>query len=360
LTGFYLVVGFVLLVGGAELLVRGAVRVALAAGIPELVAGLTVVALGTSAPELAVGVGAALAGQPDIALGNVVGSNILNVLLILGLSALLVPLTVARRLVRLDVPLMIAVSLLTYLIPLDGRVGRFEGALLAGGLAAYVAWSIRVTQREAAPASPVEGDPRLPGRCRWVWWASSVALTLAGLGLLTLGARWMVDGAVVLARSLGASELLVGLTVVAAGTSLPEVATSVVAAVRGQRDIAVGNVLGSNLFNLLGVLGLSAVVSPQGVTVAPTALSFDLPVMVAASVACLPVFFTGYTISRVEGALFLIYYVAYVAFLVLGASGHPAQPLFGAGVAWLAIPLTALGLGLATWRSLKLRKLSSA
>ena len=353
MTALLLVAGFVLLVVGAELLVRGAVRVAAASGISSLVIGLTVVAFGTSAPELAVSVGAGLSGQADIAVGNVVGSNILNVLLILGLSALIVPLTVARQLVRLDVPVMIGVSLLTWLLALNGRLGRLEGALLATGLVVYVVWSIRVSRRQPEAVPEVTDAAVSRGSHPWSWWVASGALALGGLGLLVVGARLMVDGAVALARGLGVSELVIGLTVIAAGTSLPEVATSVMAALRGERDIAVGNVVGSNIFNLLGVLGLAAVVSPRGIGVAPAALWFDLPVMLAVAVACLPIFLTGFTISRAEGALLLGYYVAYVTYLSLHASGHAAEGVVGAGLMWFALPLTVLGLGLTTWRVLR-------
>ncbi|MCU0290773.1 MAG: calcium/sodium antiporter [Thermoanaerobaculaceae bacterium] len=353
MTALLLGSGFLLLVVGAEGLVRGAVRLAAASGISSLVIGLTVVAFGTSAPELAVSVGAGLGGQADIAVGNVVGSNILNVLLILGLSALIVPLTVARQLVRLDVPVMIGVSLLTWLLALNGRLGRLEGALLATGLVVYVVWSIRVSRRqsEAVPEGTDAAVRR--GPLPWSWWVASAALTVGGLAVLVVGARLMVDGAVALARGLGVSELIIGLTVIAAGTSLPEVATSVMAALRGERDIAVGNVVGSNIFNLLGVLGLTAMVSPRGIGVAPAALGFDLPVMLAVAVACLPVFLTGFTISRAEGALLLGYYVAYVTYLSLHASGHAAEGVVGAGLLWFALPLTALGLGLTTWRVLR-------
>lgn len=350
-----LVGGFALLVVGAELLVRGAVRLAAAAGVSSLVIGLTVVAFGTSAPEFAVSLGAGVRGQADIALGNVIGSNIFNVLLILGLSALIVPLVVARQLVRVDVPLMVGVSLLTVAAALDGRIGRVEGLLLAAGLVAYVWWSIRASRLQPPPAVAGEIVPDARGRRAWSWWLGSAMLALAGLGLLVLGAHCMVDGAVAMARLLGVSELVIGLTIIAAGTSLPEVATSVVAAIRGERDIAVGNVVGSNLFNLLGVLGVTALVSPHGVRVAEAALAFDLPVMAAVAIVCLPVFFTGATISRWEGALLLAYYGAYVAYLLLDAVNHDAQPLFGAAVAGFAIPLTALGLGLAVWNARKRR-----
>ena len=343
--------GGALLVGGAELLVRGASRLAVAAGISPLVVGLTVVAFGTSAPEMAVTVGATLSGQADVALGNVVGSNIGNVLLILGLSAAVSPLLVSQQLVRIEVPLMIGASLLTLLLALDGHVGRLDGLLLFAGIVVYTVLAVRQSRRESAAvreeyAAAVGPEPRAP-RARWLLDVGAIVL---GLALLVLGARWLVAGAVAAATALGVSELVVGLTVVAVGTSLPELATSVLAAIRGQRDIAVGNVVGSNLFNLLAVLGLGSAVAPGGVPVARAALTFDLPVMIAVAVACLPIFFTGHRISRWEGWLFLAYYGAYVAYLVLASTAHDALPAFSAALAWFALPLTAVTLALLAWR----------
>ena len=338
------VVGGALLVGGAELLVRGASRLAVAAGVSPLVVGLTVVAFGTSSPELAVTVGSAYAGRADVALGNVVGSNIFNVLFILGLSALIAPLAVAQRLVRLDVPLMIAVSALPLLLGLDGRVGRADGFLLFAGIVAYTVFLIRQGRGEAASAKArkkkaVGGDSR-----GWVRWFPNAALVVTGLVLLVIGAQWLVDAAVATAASLGVSELVIGLTIVAAGTSLPEVATSVLAALRGERDIAVGNVVGSNLFNILAVLGLGSMIAPEGVSVSPGALSFDMPVMIAVAVAALPIFFTGHAISRWEGAVFLAYYVAYTTYLILDAADHAALTTFRDAVVRFALPLTVLTL----------------
>ncbi|MDX1656258.1 MAG: calcium/sodium antiporter, partial [Candidatus Competibacteraceae bacterium] len=251
--------GFVLLVGGAEWLVRGASHLAAASGIPPLIIGLTVVAFGTSAPELAVSVQSALNGQADIALGNVVGSNILNVLLILGLAALIVPLTVSHQLIRLDVPLMIGVSLLVWLLSLDGSLGRLDGLLLVAGIIAYTAFSVIKGRQESQGGDEFEQEFGDPGRRGMAW---NLGLIAAGLALLVLGASWLVDGAVMMARYFGISELIIGLTIVSVGTSLPEIAASVVASLRGERDIAVGNVVGSNLFNLLLVLGVTATVAP--------------------------------------------------------------------------------------------------
>ncbi|HEV2131516.1 MAG TPA: calcium/sodium antiporter [Longimicrobiaceae bacterium] len=340
-----LVLGLIVLVVGAELLVRGAARLAAAVGISPLVIGLTVVAFGTSSPELAVSVLASGSGQADLALGNVVGSNIFNVLFILGISALITPLVVAAQLVRWDVPLMIGVSVLLLLLALDGSVGRLDGMLLFAGIVAYTAWSVRESRKESAQASPApEGDAGGESKKTPGYLLVQVGLVVAGLVLLVLGSRWLVDGAVEIARLLGVSELVIGLTIVAAGTSLPEVATSILAALRGERDIAVGNVVGSNIFNILAVLGISGLVAPEGVPVAAAALRFDIPVMIAVAVACLPIFFTGHLIARWEGALFLAFYAAYTVYLTLHAIDHPALETYRTAMVLFVLPLTALTL----------------
>ncbi len=349
-----LVLGLVLLVVGAELLVKGASRVAAAFRISPLVIGLTVVAYGTSAPELAVSTMAGLAGQADLALGNVVGSNIFNVLFILGVSSLIVPLAVSQRLVFLDVPLMIGISVLVLLMGLDGHIGRIDGLVLVAGIIAYTTFVIRQSRREElAVQQEYEKEFGEVADRRPVAYAMDALLVLGGLALLVLGSRWLVQGAVAIAAHFGVSEMIIGLTIVAAGTSLPEVATSIVASIRGERDIAVGNVVGSNIFNLLGVLGLAGVVSPAGVAVAASALHFDIPVMLAVAVACLPIFFTGHTISRWEGVLFLAYYLAYTSFLILGVTGNPGLPVFRMAMLGFAIPLTAVTLLVVSVRALR-------
>jgi cation:H+ antiporter len=341
----FLIVGLAALIAGAELLVRGASRLATAFGISPLVIGLTVVAFGTSSPELAVSVQSALARQADIALGNVVGSNIFNVLFILGISALIIPLVVAQQLVRLDVPLMIGVSVLVYLLGLNGQIGRLEGALLFAGIVAYTVFLIRQSRKEGKEVQDEYVQEFGGGRPRGAkQYILNLVLVAAGLALLVLGARWLVDSAVSLARLLGLSELIIGLTIIAAGTSMPEVATSIVAAARGERDIAVGNVVGSNIFNLLAVLGLTSLIAPNGVSVPAPALAFDIPVMIAVAIACLPIFFTGFRIARWEGALFLAYYAAYVLYLILDATQHDALPLFSAAMLLFVVPLTVLTL----------------
>ncbi len=353
--------GLALLFGGGELLVRGSTRLAAAAGIPPLIVGLTVVAFGTSAPELAVTVQAALADQADLVIGNVVGSNISNVLLILGIAALVTPLAVAQRIVRRDVPLMIAASAGFWLMALDGVVSRIEGFALVGGVITYTIFAIRVGRRESREVegeyAAVYGTER-KAAVREA--ALNLALIAGGIAMLIVGAGWLVDGAVAIARWLGLSELIIGLTIIAIGTSLPELATSVIAAIRGQRDIAVGNVVGSNLFNLLSVLGITAIVAPAGVGVSQAALRFDIPVMTAVAVACLPVFFNGYRIARWEGGLFLAYYLAYVGYLVLGAAGHEALPVLSAAMLGFVIPLTGVTLIVVAVRGMRAARRASA
>jgi len=340
------VAGLVLLVAGAEALVKGAARLAGTFGIPPVIIGLTVVAFGTSAPELAVSLEAAFDGQGSLAVGNVVGSNILNVLLVLGASALVAPLVVASQLVRLDVPLMIGVSAAACALAANGTVSRGEGVLLFAGAIAYTLFQVRESRRE--PPEIAEEYAREYGRRGSV--AVNAALVVGGLVLLVLGSRWLVAGALALARALGVSELVIGLTIVAVGTSLPEIATSLMAAWRGERDIAVGNVVGSNIFNLLVVMGLTAASVPGGLAVADAVVRFDAAVMVAVAVAALPIFVTGGRIARWEGALFLGYYVAYVTYLVLDANGHDALPAFSFVMESFVIPLPVVTLIVVFWR----------
>jgi cation:H+ antiporter len=351
--GLPLIAGGVLLIGGAELLVRGASRLAIAIGVSPLVVGLTVVAFGTSAPEFAVTIGAAYTGEAEIALGNVVGSNIFNLLFILGLSAAITPLVVHQQLVRTDVPIMIGASLLVAGLGIDGQIGRFEGALLFSGIIGYTIFLIRQSRAESASVQHEYEEAFGPNRLRATTMAVNLGVITAGLVLLGIGARWLVEGAVLAAQAFGVSELVIGLTIIAAGTSLPEVATSVLASIRGERDIAVGNLVGSNLFNLLGVLGLGGLVAPDGIPVPRGALTFDIPVMVGAALATLPIFFTDYTIGRREGLLLFGYYIAYATFLVLDASDHPRLDEFSAAMKYFVIPLSVITLAILALRAMK-------
>lgn len=345
MTVLLFVAGLATLVAGGELLVRGAARLAGATGVSPLVIGLTVVAFGTSAPELAVSVQAGMAGQVDIAVGNVVGSNIFNVLLILGMSAAVVPLVVSRQLVRVDVPIMIAVSAAMMLLTLDGLLSRAESLVLVLALVAYIVTQV-VMSRRAPPLDDdvFEGGGSMP---------RNVLLILIGLALLVLGSGWLVEASVLIAQAFGVTELVIGLTIVAAGTSMPELATSIIAGVRGQRDIAVGNVVGSNIFNILAVLGISGLLSVSGIPVSTAAITLDIPVMFAVAVLCLPIFYIGARISRWEGLLFVSYYVLYTVYLIMDAANHGGLQEYRAVLVGVVLPLTVITVaasGIRAWR----------
>ncbi len=345
--GLWFVAGLTALVFGANALVRGASKLALSLGLSPLVVGLTIVAFGTSAPEMAVSTGAVLDGQTDIAVGNVVGSNIFNVLFILGASALIVPLVVHVQLIRQEIPIMLGAALLLLVMGLDGSIAAWEGGFLLALLVAYTVFLV-VQSRRASAAQTSEFDEELQPSRQGAWdahWAAQLALILVGLALLVLGSDWLVSSSVAFAKAFGVSDLVIGLTILAAGPSMPEVATSLTAAIKGERDIAVGNVVGSNTFNILGCVGLSGLVAgSDGLTLAQSLLNFDLWVMLAVSLACLPVFLTGREIARWEGAVFLGYYVAYVAYLILSAQQHDAVPAFSAAMLGFVVPLTILTL----------------
>jgi cation:H+ antiporter len=302
---------------------------------------------------MAVSVGAVLGGQNDIAIGNVVGSNIFNVLFILGLSALITPLVVNIQLIRQEVPIMLGASLLLLIFALDGSIGVFDGAVLFALLVAYTVFLIIQSRSEtqlandeyAAEFKPAEKggwDERLPVQ---------LGLIVIGLAFLVLGSHWLVTSAVVFAKALGVSDVVIALTIVAAGTSMPEVATSVMAAIKGERDIAVGNVVGSGTFNILGCVGLSGMAAgTAGLVIPDSVMQFDMWVMLAVSLACLPVFMTGREIARWEGGVFLFYYVAYVLYLVLLAQQNPALGAFAFLMTSFALPLTVIAMVVAMVR----------
>ena len=346
--------GLAALVLGASLLVRGASKLALSLGISPLVVGLTVVAFGTSAPEVAVSVGAVLDGNPDIAIGNVVGSNIFNVLFILGISALITPLVVNSQLIRQEVPIMIGASLLLLALGLDGTLSFWDGGVLLALLVVYTVFLVAQSRREskaasvasvASAASAANDETPLAAAAR-AWddrLLAQIVLIVAGLVALVFGSDWLVTASIAFAKTLGVSDLVIGLTIVAAGTSMPEVATSITAAIKGERDIAVGNVVGSNTFNILGCLGVSGLVSGDlGLAMAPSLLAFDIWVMIAVALACLPVFLSGREIARWEGAVFTAYYAAYVAYLVLAAQQHDALKMFSTTMLSFVLPITLI------------------
>lgn len=334
-----IVIGLFLLILGGEALVRGASTLATRAGISPLVVGLVVVSAATSAPEFAVTTGAVLRGQPDLALGNVVGSNIVNVLFILGLSAVFAPLVIKRQLVRFDIPFMVAISVLLIVLSFDGEISFIDGIVLLSTLAFHTVVSIILGRRDANASNPDRETLPLNSKPVSLWLA--LLLLILGIGLLVVGAQALVTGAVDIASSLGISSLVIGLTVVAVGTSLPELATSLVAVRRGETDMAVGNIVGSNIFNIGMVLGLPAILFGEGIPVADAMIAIDLPLMLAAALALLPIAFTGFKMARWEGSLFVLLYLAYTLYLVLASTEHDATRGFTTVMLWFVLPLIA-------------------
>jgi cation:H+ antiporter len=323
------ILGLIVLIAGAELLVRGSSRLAAAFGVSPLVIGLTIVALGTASPEIAVSIQAATSGQGDITIGNVIGSNIFNILFVLGVSALIAPILIAEQLIRLDAPIMIGISILAYLLVLDGRLDLWDGALLFTGVVAYTVFSFRQSRKESTEVQEEyaqEYATKEPSTLANI--LRNIVFVIMGLGLLVLGARLLVDAATLIAEAMGVSQLIIGLTIVAIGTSLPEVATSLVAALKGESDIAVGNAVGSNIFNLLGVLGVAGLVAPDGIVVTGQVLRFDFLVMLFVAFIILPIFYVDNKISRFEGGVLFSYYVAYTLYLVLHALNSAALPVY--------------------------------
>ncbi len=333
-----LLAGLILLIAGAELLVKGAACLAANFGIPALVVGLTVVAFGTSAPELAVSIEAAFSGQAELAIANVVGSNIFNILFILGVAALIAPLVVSQQLVRQDVPVMVAISVVVVLMSMNGRIDRIEAGTLVAGLLIYTAFLFYQGKNQGLD-SKQEAEQQ-PGGHVPAW--QNLLYIVTGLILLIVGARWLIDSAVNIASALGVSETVIGLTIVAAGTSLPEVMTSVIATIKGERDIAIGNVIGSNVFNMLCVLGLSGLVSPEALLAGAQVMQVDLPVMLAVSALCLPLFFVGASLSRFEGLIFLVLYVAYIWYTVAVAISAGYLAALQTGILFGLIPVVAV------------------
>lgn len=308
--------GLIALYFGAEALVKGGAGLALRLGLTPLVIGLTVIAYGTSSPEMVVSVQAAQAGNGAISIGNVVGSNICNIALILGLCALISPLRADLQIVRREVPIMIGVAVLAVLILADGRIARWEGAVLLAGLVAYTYVTVRQARAATAAAAAgadQAGFPEELGQGKPLGLGLSIVAVVGGLGVLVVGSHLFVQGAVTLASRWGMSEMAIGLTIVAVGTSMPELATSLLAAIKRQGDVAIGNIVGSNIFNVLGILGVAALVRPLE---APTLSWVDLGMMIAVSVALLPVVRSGGRISRGEGAVMLAVYVAYTWWLL--------------------------------------------
>lgn len=352
-TIFLFIAGLVVLILGADLLVRGSSRLAAAFGVSPLVIGLTIVAIGTASPEIAVSLQAAANGQGDLTLGNVLGSNIFNILFILGLTSIVAPIVIAKQLIRKDAPILLGVSLLTLALVFDGNLGAIEGAILFALLFVYIFFALKQSRSESREVQKEYAEEYAQKESRTIKSiATNITFILAGLGLLVWGSNLLVDSAVQIAKILGVSELVIGLTIVAVGTSLPEVATSVIAALKGESDIAVGNAIGSNIFNLLGVLGIGALVSPGGIFVEQRVLQFDLPVMVFVALVTLPVFYIDSRISRTEGGLLLLYYIVYLVYVILRAVESSFLPSVQLFIAFFA-PITFIALVLVAIRSMR-------
>lgn len=336
------ILGLTALVLGAELLVRGASKLGVAIGISPLVIGLTVVAYGTSSPELAVSIKGALTSHPDMVIGTCLGSTIFNILIILGLSALVAPLVVSHQLIWYEVPIMIGAHLLLLVLSLDGKIDKIDALILFTGIITYTLFALHKGRRgpKAVTEEYQEAFPKKTSGLKPLSIFKELAFILFGLGFCVIGSGWLLDSAVTMARLLGVSELMIALTIVAGGTSFPELATSLVATVRGERDIAIGNVVGSNIFNILGIIGITGLIAPEDIIIAPTVIKFDLPIAILACIACSPIFFTGHKISRWEGLLFLTFYAAFITYSILAAKNHESLPMFNVLVWWFIIPIT--------------------
>ncbi|MCV7056055.1 calcium/sodium antiporter [Mycolicibacterium gilvum] len=321
MNALWFVVGLLTVIAGAEVMVRGGAEVAARLGISPIIIGLTVVSIGTSMPELAVGVVSAADGSGALAVGNIAGTNVVNILLILGLSALLVPLALAMRTIRFELPMMAVAALLFWGLAADGNLSRLDGGILvtaAVGYTAAVIWSARRESRAIAAEFASEFAPEPVATTTEVRrrTATHVAMTVGGIVVVVIGADWLVDGAVGMARQFGVTDALIGLTVVAIGTSAPELVTTVMTTLRGDRDIAIGNLIGSSIYNILLILGITCLVPAGGLALTEGLVRIDIPVMVVVGLACIPIFLSGRRVSRMEGGMMVAAYLGYLAFVL--------------------------------------------
>lgn len=351
------IAGLVALIGGAELFLKGVDHFGLKWGVSPVVMGLTVVAFATGAPELAISIKAASTGSADLVLGNIIGSNIANILLILGIVAILKPINITRRIIRIDVPMVIGASLLVFILAFDGSLTTFDGVIFIAGLLCYSLFTFFQIKKERKKGKETEifeyGESEDELASGTFFYIKNIGFLLIGLALIVLGANWMVESAVTIARLLGLSELVIGLTIVSIGTSLPEVATSVASARKGNADIAVANVMGSNLYNVLLTLGLTLIIAPTALDVSAQALGFDLPFMVAVSIVCVPIFIAGFNLTRSDGIIFLFYYTSYLTYLVLDAYSSSLVQVTENAFMWGILPATLIYM---IWRLVIYRK----
>ncbi len=306
----YILVSLVLLYFGALWLVKGSSSLALKVGISPLVAGLTVVAFGTSSPELLVSINSTLSGHGNIAIGNVIGSNLFNICIVLGISALISPLKIKMQLLKIDIPILIISSIGFMLLFADRQISRWEGGILVSGIILYTVLNIILARREKSAEVNIVFEKSIADqKMKWYW---SVGLVLLGIGILVAGSELLVKGGVDIARSLGVGETIIGLTIIAAGTSLPELASSIVATMKKEYDIAIGNIIGSSIFNILAIVGISSVIKPLS---AIAISNIDLYVMIGATLLLLPFFRTNYTLKRDEGIFMIGIYLIYMYYL---------------------------------------------
>ena len=354
MTVIFFLIGLAGLIIGAELFLKAVDRFGLKWGVPPLIMGLTVVAFATGAPELAISIKAAFNGNADLVLGNIIGSNIANILLILGITALISPITITRRVVRIDVPIVIITSIAVYFLAFDGELSTFDGIILLSGFIAYSYFTFIQIKDKTNDDEMFEYELTSNELTKdTFFYIKNIGYLLVGLTMIVLGSNWMVDSAVIIARILGLSELVIGLTIISIGTSLPEVATSLSAARKGNADIAVANVLGSNLQNMLLTLGLTLVIVPHALAVSKDAITFDLPFMVTVSIACIPIFVAGFNLTRIDGLIFLFYYVSYMCYLILDTLNSLMVEPMHTAMTFSVVPATILYM---IWRIYKFRK----
>ena len=351
-----LVVGLPLLLCSAELLVRNSVRLAALIGKSRLFVGLTIAAFGTSAPELAIGVMGIVRGQADLGLGNIIGSNIFNTFFILGLGALIRPIIVSHKVIRRDIPILIGFGLMFFVMSLDMSISVFEAILLAITLIGYLVYLSHLPADEKEIVLPVvpKDDSPADTALSLKSLGLRIVLIVVSIGVMVYASHLMVAGAVGIASRLGISELVIGLTVLAVGTSLPEIAATLVAIRRNEHDLAVGNIMGSSIFNIVAVPATMTLVNAAPLPLSADAVRFDMPIMLLAIIACLPIFFSGHRISRSEGLLFLVYYAAYVLMLYVRSASD--SPITTATLAWLIAPVLAVTLSIVIYRAFVYRR----